>query len=523
MYKTRIKKWGFDKNNTAHRVAHMLHLKKTRAAAGKKRTSFAIHGNVVNWDDVEHYLERRPDLVAKLSGNFVEVGGAAAGGVVCRTPSPGPASIMSMKSAISPGRPPLLDTDPETRARDEVLRLYRAYMDGALDQGLWVYDPASKQYHGPSGPRGASRICAWMSDVWSAIDTGSSQAEAVAVINSLMDHLHWMVREQDSPLLPLLLRSYYHIHSWDPAVAATLGPFLAGMSGAVLGPQHPFTLAWTRIIALRVEGLEAVMESVGLLRIEYFESVDRARGRGRNSSVCMIMLEEHFMGLSMRWRGNAKEIDRALKWTMDRFRDYYSYPTEPEPGSMSNSESIENNLAGTHCRFLLRLSTSQALHGHFAEAERMLGTVAKWIERGHVGDVYYMIVNASYRVTLALLYFEMDRDLEAAWLLDKAINVCTRYFPRTRDLAGHVVHWTTSCGAARNPERAAKWRSMVERAAAPHNDDGHREKSTRDARFWQGYYAGKLPEGCLMNHELLSHLGNPIASDAGNLDVELGV
>ena len=48
MYRTRIRKWGIDKNNKATEVAHMLRLKKQRDMLGKK-SSFFIRDRPVDW------------------------------------------------------------------------------------------------------------------------------------------------------------------------------------------------------------------------------------------------------------------------------------------------------------------------------------------------------------------------------------------------------------------------------------------------------------------------------------------
>jgi hypothetical protein len=48
MFRTRIRKWGIDKNNKAAEVAYMLRLKKQRDVSGKKSTFF-IRNRPVDW------------------------------------------------------------------------------------------------------------------------------------------------------------------------------------------------------------------------------------------------------------------------------------------------------------------------------------------------------------------------------------------------------------------------------------------------------------------------------------------
>lgn len=48
MYRTRIKKWGIDKNNKAAEVSYMLKLKKHRDALGKE-SCFYVRDRPVDW------------------------------------------------------------------------------------------------------------------------------------------------------------------------------------------------------------------------------------------------------------------------------------------------------------------------------------------------------------------------------------------------------------------------------------------------------------------------------------------
>ncbi len=48
MYRTRIRRWGVDKNVKGPEVAQLLRLKKQREALGKK-SSFLIRNRPVDW------------------------------------------------------------------------------------------------------------------------------------------------------------------------------------------------------------------------------------------------------------------------------------------------------------------------------------------------------------------------------------------------------------------------------------------------------------------------------------------
>lgn len=48
MYRSRIRKWGLDKNNKAAEVAYMVNMKKHRDAAGKG-SRFFIRNRPIDW------------------------------------------------------------------------------------------------------------------------------------------------------------------------------------------------------------------------------------------------------------------------------------------------------------------------------------------------------------------------------------------------------------------------------------------------------------------------------------------
>jgi hypothetical protein len=48
MYRSRVRKWGIDKNHKATEVAYMLKLKKERDMMGKK-SCFLIRNRPVDW------------------------------------------------------------------------------------------------------------------------------------------------------------------------------------------------------------------------------------------------------------------------------------------------------------------------------------------------------------------------------------------------------------------------------------------------------------------------------------------
>ena len=438
MYKVRIKKWGLDKNNNMARVAHMVKLRKARAAAGKE-TSFIINGWPVHWNDVELYLERRPGLQAKMEAGQIEIGNAGAGVVCCASPSPTPA-VCSRLSIPKP-----LDPEHDTQMRDQVLVLFRDYLAGGFDQGLWQYSPEARIYLGSEGQAATMRICAWVSDIWSTVyqaSVESNSAAAIAIINAYMDHVRLLIQEQDPTLFIQLLRWYYFLYTWDSRVCRVIARFVGDMCEVCLGPQHPMTLAWRRLLCLDADGLASVLESAARFRLDFIE--ERARTHGHRASL--ILLEEHFLLMSMRWQNNEEEIDGIIQWILN------------------HAEDQKFEIGGDYCRMMLRLIAPRIFHGNHNTAEKMLQTVKEWMDGADEDDRYLVIVRAGYQFNRALLLLDQGEEKNALEMFSNAVWVSTRYYCPSRHLIGHIQHWMMSYGVASNPAKGRRWTAVMMQA-----------------------------------------------------------
>ena len=481
MYKTRTKKWGLDKRagHNPARVAYMVRLARDRAAEGKE-SAFTVHGNPVDWDDIRRYLERRPDLMAKIDGGLVEFGGASAG-VVCRTPSPDPARMFSVPSP--------LDAERDTRMHGEVLLLFRGYMDAAFEQGMWRYNAKQKCYLGPSGSQATGRICAWASDIWAAVQQGSSPAQTVAVINGLMDHLASMIRDQDCSLFVHLVRSYYFLHQWDRTVSRTVATFVGGMCDALLGTQHPFSSAWRRVVCLEAAGLHSLLEKAALFRLEYLEN----HAREHKVSASSILLEEYFLARSIASQSQATEIDQLVLWILNRI------------------EEGRDELAGDYYRLLLRLVTPQIFNGNYQLAELMLASIGSWIDGSEANDPYFLVVVAGYHFNLGLMCHEMGEEDEASRQFAEALASCTLYHGPWKHLAGHVLHWMMGYGVAEQPKKAERWRQILEAAVYRVMQDSRQGGHRQEGRAYMKLRKQSWPQA--INHELVAQLDNLSVDD----------
>ncbi|KAH6983907.1 Clr5 domain-containing protein [Ilyonectria destructans] len=109
MYKHRFKKWGLDKKYKEKEVIQMSLLKQQRSVAGKQ-SIFFVRGRQVNWEQVEKYLRRRPDLETKIKAGMLKMSSSNFD-IVCRSPSPEP--VLHVSSVL--------------QYTDELLRLLNGY------------------------------------------------------------------------------------------------------------------------------------------------------------------------------------------------------------------------------------------------------------------------------------------------------------------------------------------------------------------------------------------------------------
>ena len=118
MYKTRIKQWGLDKKNKANEMRAIVRKKKQLGDQGKS-TAFRVRGQVVDYEDVVRYWERKgvriDDVIAQRSNS--------------KTPE----AVDCFVSLPSPTRTPESMTVPE-----RILVSIRDYCKGSFETGTWV-------------------------------------------------------------------------------------------------------------------------------------------------------------------------------------------------------------------------------------------------------------------------------------------------------------------------------------------------------------------------------------------------
>ncbi len=243
MYKTRIKKWGIDKNQKATEVAQMLFLKQQREKMGKPRTEFVVRGRKVDWAKIEQYLKREPVLMRKLEatdGELHMVVGRSSG-IICRTPSPDPACELSVPPApVAEGY----------RMGEEIGRLLRDYYLGAMD-GVWVR-VAPKSWTSPRGAQGLKLLQRWISGVTRSqqLIEARGRPEDFRLLSDAMDLTPQLLRDQDPVLVSMLVANTLCIGPKTGCdIAGLISRNVRDLLHLIHGPAHPLTRVFDRIVA----------------------------------------------------------------------------------------------------------------------------------------------------------------------------------------------------------------------------------------------------------------------------------
>ncbi|KAL0932943.1 uncharacterized protein CTRU02_211906 [Colletotrichum truncatum] len=238
MYKSRIWKWGLDKKLKGDEVLAIMLLKRDRDAL-KKPTEFRIRGQLVDMDNINRYLKRNPSLMAKFkAGQTPSVQTAIE--VTCRTPSPPP----SPPRALAP--------TTEMQSTEQVLCLFRDYIDGSFSSGVWwcEYDVECSNRRLDQEDRSNDlfeRVVASFALVNRCMIRGD-QIDINRVLGPAFESLKGLVASETPNFVArtVCLLWYLERHYKHDLLRLVLD-YLAGLIPIVLGSNHILAHIWRRL------------------------------------------------------------------------------------------------------------------------------------------------------------------------------------------------------------------------------------------------------------------------------------
>ncbi|KAK5651598.1 hypothetical protein OQA88_11871 [Cercophora sp. LCS_1] len=433
MYKIRVKAWALRKNNHEAAIKTLLAMRYQRDRAGKDST-FYLHGRPVDWDDVARYLRRKPDVLAKLDdvGNL-EVGSARYG-IVARTPSPDPVAMLSVPGTMSDG------------SRTEVFILYRDYMSGGLDDGVWRYDQRLQLYIAKGGEPVAMNLMAWVSDLWDEIQMTVDDAMVVKKINDRLDRLGVLIKDQDTMMFTRLVQVFVLLCERNDEVGRVVIKYVADLCAVMLGSTHPLALAMNRMISMDIAEMLFVSEAAGQLRCDQMAAMfKRHRPSELAPSYAFWVTEPEY--------GDEHRLRALVDWMVEF--------CEAKPTALTGHRC---------CWVLLHFVLPSLFHKHYEDAERLLDMIdAPWKASMARSEFTHYPAAGIACLTRAIVYMETGRGDEIGPLVEQA-RVCQDWLTQCctaigRDaldgsLAQIILPWLLG-PQRRQPERVKRWKVFL--------------------------------------------------------------
>ncbi|OHE92827.1 hypothetical protein CORC01_11905 [Colletotrichum orchidophilum] len=355
MFKSRIVRWGLDKKLKEQEVLHMLELKRKRQATGKD-SRFSIEDQDVDWNRVEQYLKRRPDLENKRQKQHAPSKSTTVKRkITCRTPSPAPSPVLTTETPgifIVPV-PSLLTPTLEVERQEDIMRIFSAYHTSAFQTGLWVLDDAHLCEHD------------FIHVVQTLTEIG--KVPGLLKLNQTEAGLRTLRRALGSLRHVLRIREPRFYYSMLVNILTLRGTVLEYsircihcIHREILGDQHPLSIVWGKLGDLppniRLETLRNIFAIICL----HFEDENHRAYKSEHALDVLIMRCS-----LLRLLGNVGG---------DEFLAVIAGYTA------AATEALQQGNYELSCRILLGVATALLDAGDFAQAERALLQIGATIQ-----------------------------------------------------------------------------------------------------------------------------------------------
>jgi len=244
MYKKRIAKWGFEKNNREKKVRAILRKHTQRSAVGKP-TTFTIHGRPVNMANIERYCKRKG---IKLSDVI--------------SPSTTPVELRSFTP--EPVTPPIRRKSL-TDFHELILHKLSVYLTGSFEAGMWDSGDEHSLCRSIRGLGGEDyfNIYNFMGHLYQSLwlmDNGRHQYAGLYLVKSCAP-IKDLLTVEPLDLIPCLVRiflDYGRVHS--EVIRKVLTHF-QDMAKIVYNRSHPLNWILSSLNYLFNDGLDRDLAS----------------------------------------------------------------------------------------------------------------------------------------------------------------------------------------------------------------------------------------------------------------------
>ncbi|KAI1423401.1 Clr5 domain-containing protein [Xylaria sp. FL1777] len=233
MYKKRIRAWHFSKKLEEDDVLEVLQQKLEKKAAGESSHNLVIRGRVVRNQRLRRFLERRPDVLARLqahSGSGASIGSPSSYGI--------PTEVPRVRSL-----------SPESRNMEQTLSAVRDYVRSPL----WITDRGDVYRNVELIDPRASRT-----DMLQAVDefywlqTSIDNKQPPKVIfqlaNSTLNRLSSVIRAELPDFFFQMLEILQHPWSNHTELSRIFRRHVAELAVVHLGRNHPMSILWIHLL-----------------------------------------------------------------------------------------------------------------------------------------------------------------------------------------------------------------------------------------------------------------------------------
>ncbi|KAI0431974.1 Clr5 domain-containing protein [Xylaria sp. FL1042] len=235
MYKKRIRAWHFSKKLEEDDVLEVLQQKLERKAAGESSHNLVIRGRVVRNQRLRRFLERRPDVLARLQAH---PGSAASVG--------SPSSSYDVPTEV----PRVRSLSPESRNMEMTLSTVRDYVRSPL----WMVSDRGSAYRRVeiTDPRASRSDMLQAVDefYWlqASIDNQKPPKVIFQLVNSTLNRLSGAIRTELPDFFFQMLEILQHPWSNHTELAQIFRRHVAELAVVHLGRNHPMSVLWIHLL-----------------------------------------------------------------------------------------------------------------------------------------------------------------------------------------------------------------------------------------------------------------------------------
>ncbi|KAI0859065.1 Clr5 domain-containing protein [Xylaria cubensis] len=445
MYKKRIRAWHFSKKLEEDDVLEVLQQKLERKAAGEASHNLVIRGRVVRNQRLRRFLERRPEVLARLQvhpDSLVSIGS--------------PSSSYGIPVEV----PRVRAISPESRAMEMTLSSVRDYIRecalGPNPSWAWTRNGYTSRRPEIIDLRGSRMDMLRAIDEFyclqASIDDKKPPNEIFQLLNSTLNYLNSAIRAELPDFIFQMIEILHHPWSNHTELARIFRRHVVELGIAHLGINHPITILWMNM--LRANDDDSIRLTHNVLEMLLQELLESKGPHGHLTSVALNYILRfliHTQDSFVSWKRFAKwniaypEWDNQSKWSApvrSRLEAYNNPTSKPHHYINDNraliSPAMEYQRPGgsfgdKHSKYLLpylagriavRNGDADRAEGWFLKAK----AAAKQVGLPHLADYFpkaYTNLHVLYSATeqedkLAALHeelsaFKADLPAETKW------------------------------------------------------------------------------------------------------------